>query len=174
MEELKVPKERIAILVGKNGETKRKISKLTKTKLKIDSREGDVIIEGEDSIACYNTKKIIKAIGRGFNPDIALTLLDENNMFELIDIQEYCGKSKNGLRRIKARLIGTKGKARKLIENLTDTDICIYGKTVGVIGYQENVLLAKQAIKNLLQGSRHGNVYAFIENQKMSKLRKTL
>ena len=166
MEELKIPKERIAVLIGKKGEVKRKLSRLTKTKLKVDSKEGDVIIESEDSLAAYNTRRIIKAIGRGFNPEVALTLLNENNLFVLIDIQDYCGRSKTNLKRLKARLIGTKGKARNLIENLTKTEVCVHGKTVGIIGERKNVLIAENAIRNLLQGSKHGNVYNFINKQK--------
>ena len=49
---------------------------------------------------------------------------------------------------------------------MTNTSICVYGKTVGIIGKQENTSLAEHAIINLLQGSKHGNVYAFIEKQK--------
>ena len=37
--ELKIPKERIAVLIGKKGETKRVIERTTKTKLKV-SRNG--------------------------------------------------------------------------------------------------------------------------------------
>jgi len=165
MEQLKIPKERIACLIGKNGFEKRDIEEKTKTKLIINSEEGDVIIEGE-SFNCYNCKRIIKAIGRGFNPKIALMLLEENCYFELINLEDYCRNSKNDLRRIKARLIGAQGKAWKTIEKLTNTEISVYGKTVGIIGLQEEVMLAKKAIKNLLQGSKHGNVYAFIEKHK--------
>ena len=70
---------------------------------------------------------------------------------------------------MRARLIGSQGKARKSIEVLTNTEIVVYGKTVGIIGSQEDVFLGKQAIVNLLQGSKHGNVYAYIDKQKRLK-----
>ncbi|MBL7147789.1 MAG: RNA-processing protein [Nanoarchaeota archaeon] len=169
MEQLKIPKERIACLIGKNGLEKREIEKKTKTKLKINSEEGDIIIEGE-SLNCYNCKKLIKAIGRGFNPKIALFLLNEDYYFELINIEDYSGKTKNNLIRIKSRLIGIKGRAWRTIEKMTNTYLSVYGKTVGIIGLQEDVLLAKQSLIKLLQGSKHANVYAYIEKHKAKTL----
>ena len=41
----------------------------------VDSKEGDVSINGEDSYNVYVTKLIVLAISRGFNPDIAILLL---------------------------------------------------------------------------------------------------
>ena len=70
--ELKIPKERVAVLIGKKGEIKKQIEQATNTKLKIDSKEGDVEISGEDALKLYATREIIRAIGRGFNPEIAM------------------------------------------------------------------------------------------------------
>ena len=39
MDEIRIPKERIAVLIGKKGETKRKISRLANTKLQINSKQ---------------------------------------------------------------------------------------------------------------------------------------
>jgi len=169
--ELRIPKDRVAVLIGKKGSTKKLIEQKTKTKLKI-SASGDIVLKGEDNLALFVTQNIIKAIGRGFNPDIALTLLDENNLFEIIQIKEFTGKSQKKFTRVKARLIGTKGKAKKIMGQITNTEISIYGKTVSIIGPVENVGLAKRAIEKLLQGAPHGHVYKFIEAQKkdMKKL----
>ncbi|MBU2634372.1 MAG: KH domain-containing protein [Nanoarchaeota archaeon] len=165
MEQLKIPKDRIPCLIGIKGKDKRQIEKLTKTKLKVDSKEGDIIIEGE-SLQTYICKSIIKAIARGFNPKIALQLLNENYILEIVNIEDFVRKTKNDLLRVRSRIIGTEGKARKMIERLTNTDICVYGKTVSIVGEQENVYLAKRAVINLLQGSKHGNVYNFIAKNK--------
>ena len=166
MDELRIPKERIAILIGKKGETKSKISKLTNTKLTIDSKEGDIIINGDNGLETYLAKKVITAIGRGFNPDIALTLLDEDKGIEIINIQNFSRKTKNDIIRIKGRLIGREGKARELIESSANVEISIYGKTISIIGNQINLNIARHAVINLLQGSKHGNVYSYLEKQK--------
>ncbi len=168
--ELKIPKERVAVLIGKKGEVKKQIEEATKTKIKIDSEEGDVFISSKDALNVYNTKELVTAIGRGFNPEVALLLLKGDYIFELINLNDYI-KSKNDLKRMKGRVIGTGGKCRRLIEQLTECHICVYGKTIGMIGEVNNTSIARRAIENLLRGSTHGNVYKWLEKQRR-KLRK--
>ena len=88
-------------------------------------------------------------------------------------LQRISGKSKSNLLRLKARCIGTKGKAKNTIENLTNTSISVYGKTISIIGLAEQVFLAKKAIEALLRGSKHGNVYKQLEKSK-SRFKKEL
>ena len=160
--ELNIPKERVAVLIGKRGAVKRKLQYRTKTKSTV-SKDGDVFIEGEDNLYVLIAASIIKAIGRGFNPEVALLLCNEQNVFELIKITEVTKKSKKSLLRVKSRLIGTNGKARRTIEKLTGTHIVIYGKTVGIIGEINAVYIAKKAVERLLQGAKHGNAYKYVQ-----------
>jgi len=46
--------------------------------------EGDVFVKGEDALGLYSTREIIKAIGRGFNPETAKLLLKQDYSFELV------------------------------------------------------------------------------------------
>src|SRR3989344_3539479 len=163
---VKVPKDRIAILVGTKGSIKNRIQKELNVKLVIDSEEGDVDIEGEDSLNLLTAQNIVRAIGRGFNPEIAFDLLNENNHFESLDIEEYVGDSKSKLTRIRARVIGEGGTARKTIEDLTCTSVSVYGKTISIIGDYEGVSLARRAFESLLNGSRHSTVYSMLEKQR--------
>ena len=169
--ELKIPKDRIAVLIGKNGEIKKQIEELTNTKLDIDSTEGDVFVKGTDTVKMYSTKEIIKAIARGFNPDIALQLLKSDFCFEIVNINDFI-KARNQLNRLRGRVIGTDGKARKNIEELTDTRICVYGKTIGIVGEAESVALARNAIESLLSGSTHASVYKWLEKNRAIMKRK--
>lgn len=163
MDEIKIPKIRVAVLIGKKGTTKRKIEESTKTKLDV-SKEGHVIIEGE-SFNTYVAKLIIRAIGKGFNPDTAFTLLNEENILEVIEIKNYIKNSERQFKRVKGRLIGAQGKARNTLESLTNTDISILGKTIAIIGKVDDVDLARRAVEKLLSGSPHGKVYKFIETE---------
>lgn len=166
-DQLKIPKDRVAVLIGGKGQIKKEIESSTNIKLNINSVEGDVIIYGDDGLKILMAKNIITAIARGFNPKIAFNLLDEVNSIEVIDIKELLrNKTKNSLVRVRSRLIGKEGKARKLMEKLTKTDISICGKTVSIIGNSENVDIARRAVVNLIRGSKHGNVYSFIEKEK--------
>ncbi|MDP4012621.1 MAG: KH domain-containing protein [Candidatus Nanoarchaeia archaeon] len=164
-EEIKIPKDRVAVLIGVKGATKKKLQKTADCKLTV-SKDGEVLIEGEDSLTIYLMNFVVKAIGRGFNPLDALILLKDGYSLEVLNIQEYTGKSKAKFTRIKARLIGTDGKARSILERLTHTKISIYGKTVSLLGRIEDVMLCKLAVEKLLKGAPHGNVYKFIELQK--------
>ncbi|RME78612.1 RNA-processing protein [Candidatus Woesearchaeota archaeon] len=164
--ELKVPKDRIAVLIGTKGSTKRKIEQITHAKIDIDSDEGDVILSGTDSLGLFTAREVIRAIARGFNPEIALLVLKPEYSLEIINMQDFIGKSKKSLERVRARVIGTEGKTRKFIEDATETYIVIYGKTIGIIGEIEKVTLARQAIETLLTGSPHAGVYRWLDKKR--------
>ena len=164
--DIRIPKERVAVLIGKNGEIKNHIEEVTKTKINIDSKEGEVNVTGEDALSLYTTRDIIKAIGRGFNPDIALLLLKSDYAFELVDIKEFA--KENHYERLKGRVIGKEGKSRKTIEDLTDCYISVYGKTISIIGDIESVGIARKAVESLLSGSPHSSVYKFLEKRRRS------
>ena len=163
--ELRIPKERIAVLIGKNGEVKDMLEKETNTSIKVDSKEGDVFIMGEDALNLYTVREIVRAIGRGFNPDIALLLLKQDYGFEIVDISSFISQ-KTHLARLKGRVIGAEGKSRRTIEALTETNISVYGKTVGIIGTIENVSAARRAVESLLKGSEHSRVYNWLEKRR--------
>ncbi len=171
-QELKIPLERVAVLIGKDGEVKRRIEDKMDVSLTINSEEGDVIIEGEDSLAVFETVPVIKAIGRGFNPDIAELLCKPDYGFDILNIVDYVGKSKKKMMRIKGRVIGREGKARVMIEQGTDTHISVYGKTIGIVGKLENVVVAKQALEMLLEGAPHGNVAKWLEHKKREMIKR--
>ena len=168
--EVRVPKDRIAVLIGKKGEIKKKIQKALQVRIKIDSKEGDVTIKGEDSLECMQAENVIKAIARGFSPETAASLLNEDYAFEIIDFTELVGKQKNRVERVRARVIGTRGKAREHLEKITQTRITIYGKTVSILGEYEDVRIARRAIEALINGSQHKTVYMWIEKQKKKHL----
>ena len=165
-----IPQNRVGALIGKNGEVKKSVEKLTGTVLDIDSDEGTVYItpreDMEDPLGVWNANHIVKAIARGFNPDVAMKLIHDDIYLEVMKLPLYIGKSKKALARYKGRIIGTNGKTRELITELADVDMAVYGKTVSLIGEMENILVAKEAIEMILNGSRHKSVYSFLENKK--------
>ncbi len=166
---LKIPLERVAVLVGKNGDVKKKIEDETGTSLIIDSKSGDVNIDdsiSEDPILTLKSSDMVKAIGRGFSPEKALKLISDDVFFTLMDIRDYAGKNQKHVRRVRARVIGTKGKTRRLIEELSGVSVSIYGNTVGVIGKSLEMNIAISAIEMILKGSEHSAVYSFLEKKR--------
>lgn len=171
--ELKVPKNRVAVIIGKEGSVKKEIEESTKTKLNIDSKEGDIFVSGEDALGLYTAREIIKAIGRGFNPDVARLLLKQDYIFEVVDLSEYV-KSKEAMVRLKGRVIGKEGKSRRLIEELTESSISVFGKTISIIGQPESAANARQAVESLLRGSTHANVYKWLEKRRRELKRRAI
>lgn len=169
--DIKIPRERIAVLIGSDGETKKQIEQQTKTTLVVDSKEGDVTVSGKDAVLLYTAQHVVKAIARGFNPDVALRLLKQDWVFELIDLSTYSTKH-NHQQRLKGRVIGTGGRARAIIEELTDSSISVYGKTIGIIAPMDTIGMAKQAVEELLGGAQHAGVYKSLE-RKRRQLRMT-
>ncbi len=162
--QIKIPKDRIAVLIGKKGEIKKQVEENTKTKLTIDSKEGEITVSGEDAVLLYSTRDIIRAIGRGFNPELALLLLKQDYAFEMINLPDFENPSQ--LNRIKGRVIGTNGRTRELIEEFTESYVSVYGKTICIIGTIESVTMARRAIEMLIKGSPHSNVYRWLERIK--------
>lgn len=168
-EYLKIPRERVGAVIGKQGITKEEIENATKTSIEIDSETGSVSIspreDAEDPLAVWKARYIVKAVGRGFNPEIALKLTDDEVLLEIINLPDYVGKSKKAILRQKGRIIGKDGRTRDIITDMTGVDISIYGKTVAIIGDMEHIHLAKEAVEMILDGSRHKSVYAFLEKK---------
>ena len=136
-----VPQERLAVIIGKSGSVRKSLQRHTNT----------VISAAE---------RVIVAIGRGFSPENAFDLLDENIHLEIIDLP----KDRKLLNRVRSRLIGTKGKIRKRLEHSTDTHISIYGKTAAIIGTFDDVVLCRETIEALIEGAEHSSVFAHLVN----------
>jgi len=163
--EFKIPSSRIAVLIGKEGSIKKKLESETNIRITIDSEEGDVFLYGDDALSLYTVREIITAIGRGFNPEIALQLLKPDYSLEQINLADYA-KTKNSLMRVKGRVIGTSGKARELMEELTDCKISVFGKTICIIGRIESVDVCRRAVEKLIKGSQHSTIYRMLEREK--------
>ncbi|MHA1865475.1 MAG: KH domain-containing protein [Candidatus Heimdallarchaeaceae archaeon] len=166
---VRLPLERIAVLIGPKGSTKKHIEDLTGCILKIDSNNGDVVIlaeeEIDDPINLWKARDIVKAIGRGFSPQRAYTIMQPNYIFEIISLREIVGTSPNALRNVRSRVIGRKGSTRNFIEQATRTYISVYHNTVGIIGELRYVEIARTAVIRLIHGAKHSTVYNFIERQ---------
>jgi ribosomal RNA assembly protein len=165
MKAVRIPKERVGVMIGTNGETKEFIERRLGVRLQIDS-EGDVVVHEEsadDPLAGLKAVDVAKAIGRGFSPEHAYRLLDDMEYLEIIDMKEYVGSKGEQLTRQRARIIGSEGKTRRIIEEMTGVYLSVYGSTVGMIGQAEQVEVARKAVDMLLRGSEHATVYRFLE-----------
>ncbi|WEL16534.1 MULTISPECIES: KH domain-containing protein [unclassified Halorhabdus] len=166
MQHVKIPQDRIGVVIGEGGETMREIEQEAEVRLDIDSETGAVAVESVgDPVTGLKGPDIVKAIGRGFSPDDALRLLDDDMMmFDMIDI-DAVARNPNDLKRLKGRLIGEDGRTRELMEDLTGAAVAIYGSTLSIIGGPEQVDAVREAAEMILDGAPHGSVYSFLERR---------
>jgi len=142
------------------------IEEKTKTTLEIDSDTGTVsIASADDPLQALRVMDLVRAIGRGFSPERALPILDDEMlMLDVLDLSKMVG-TKNDMARIKGRVIGKDGKSREIMERLSGARLSVYGKTVALLGYPEQIKIARTAVEMLLDGAPHGNVYSFLEKK---------
>ena len=171
----KVPLDRLGVLIGERGSVKRELERRTNTRITVDSESGMVIIEPEapnvPPINLLKARDFILAISYGFNPERAFRVLEPEVQLIVIDLKEYVGDSPNHLTRVKGRIIGEKGKTRRIIEEITGVDISIYENYIAIIGDYEESTIAREAIEMLIRGQQHSTVYKFLERE-MRKLRR--
>lgn len=165
---IKIPRDRVAVLVGPKGSVKELIEEKSTSRLNIDSQNGTVeIMDPEDPIKGMRAKEVIQAIARGFSPEKAIRLFDEELlMFDMIDLSDI-SRSDKDLKRLKGRIIGRDGKTRDIFETLTSVKISVYGKTLCLIGYPDHITVAREGIDMLIKGATHGPVYKFLEKKRL-------
>jgi ribosomal RNA assembly protein len=169
----------MGVLIGREGETKTRIENAFKAQLLIQSQSGVVEIvpqEGsDDPTTILRARDAVLAIARGFSPDRALKLIDDDIVLDVIDLRETFGKNERDIARLKGRVIGREGKIRTLIEEMTDAKVSVYGHTIALLGEYETVTAAREAIELLLKGKQHSTVYKLLRKIKSeSKKRETI
>jgi ribosomal RNA assembly protein len=173
---LHITEERIPVVIGNKGKTKIKICKMCNVEIEVVSKTGQITIASTtknfDENGALKARDIVNAISNGFSPERAFRILDEESLFQVLDLRNFT-TSTNSTNRIKGRIIGEKGKARKNIEELTNTFISIYGHTVSLIGNYEETKLALDAIMLLVNGRSHKTVYEMLyQAKRKSKIEK--
>lgn len=160
---VKIPNERIGVVIGPSGSVKEKIMKETKTNIEIDSHQGEVFISGEGE-DFFKARDTIKAIARGFSPKRAYNLLKKDFLLHIIDIPEIVGRNSSNQKAKRGRVIGKEGRARKEIEKRTNSLISVYGKTIAIISSPNDLEKAIEAVTMLLKGSKHETMESFLNN----------
>jgi ribosomal RNA assembly protein len=153
-----VPRDRVKILRDQavNGRIKKELN------VKMSFEDNSISIEGE-GIELFQATLIVKSIGRGFSPENAFRLFNEDETFETIELNQF---NENRLKIVKSRLIGTNGKTWRMMESFSGCSISVYGKTVSMIGTYEQLNIAREAIQMIIRGSTHSKVYGFLYRAK--------
>ena len=168
---MKIGQNRLAVLIGKEGETKRNIENKLGVLINIDSKTGncEILPKLDDTnyipLNVFTAQKIVNAINRGFNPVKAMKLLEDNFELEIFNLLSIVGKSDKRVTRIKGRIIGRNGEMRKAIEKFAESYVSVYGKTISIISDYNNLQIARKAVTMLINGIPHHVVLKFLENK---------
>lgn len=172
---LRIPEERIAVLIGEKGITKKAIEQRSGARLDLDTDDASVAItapETDDPWGALKAHDVVLAIGRGFSPQRAFRLFTGETYITVLDMKDVSGKrTKDAMHRIRARLIGSAGKARERLEELSGCSVSVYGKSVALIGNTEQLERGTRAMMMLLRGSEHSSVFGFLEGARRSSER---
>jgi len=170
---VRVPMDRIAVLIGRKGMTRKSLEKAANVGLEIDSETGDVSItwdpEKTDPVVMMKFPELVKAIGRGMSPKKAIKLMEDEVYFQLYDMREWVGKQYLQQKRMRGRLIGSEGKIRKFIESNSGCEMAVYGSTVVLIGDEEGLPLAANAVERILRGAEHSTVVKAMERERRDR-----
>ncbi len=144
---------------------KKKLEKLLK--IKINNNGKEVTFEGspEDE---YEATKVLDALEMGFSFSDAVSIKERELEFDVMNIKEFARRG--NIEKIRGRLIGKNGSVLRALSELTKCSFEMKGNEVGIIGDPENIKPAIDAIIQIVQGSKHANVYKGLEKREEDPL----
>ena len=148
--------------------TKERIEIKLNAKINLNGR---ILTIDADPLNEFEAQRLVDALNLGFSFNNAVKVLDEEMAFIKINIKDYAN-TKN-LEVVRARLIGTHGKTKKTLQEITKCDISIHENEVGIIGPAEIAESALTAITNIIKGTKQANAYKYLERINTQKKSKT-
>jgi len=135
-----------------------------KLNIKITNRGKEVFVSGESSDE-YIAEKVIDALNFGFPFSVAILIKEEDFIFEIMNIKEYT--TRHDLKRVRARIIGRRGKTLKTLCQLTKCYFELKDNNIGIIGHPEHLENAQEAVISIIKGSKQSNVYKSLEKNQI-------
>ncbi|MBW9140865.1 MAG: RNA-processing protein [Candidatus Aramenus sp.] len=125
----------------------------------------------ENPYSAFKAASVIRALGLGFSVNDAMKLMSDEYQLEVIDLKATLGGNPDTIRRIKGRIIGEGGKAKKILQEYTSAVISIYEHYVGIISTNEQTPIVRKAIDMLIEGREHSTVYKFLDKAEADLVR---
>lgn len=156
------------LFLNKTRKIKENIPELEKklnVKILVEGRK--VSLSGSE-IDEYEAEPILEAISLGFSTGQAVQLKNEEFIFRKINIKDFT--KRRDLSQIRARIVGTEGKTKRAIGNISNCEISLSGNTIGIIGSIVYIEDAITALKSLIKGSKQANVYKYLEKRNRERI----
>ena len=135
--------------------------------VKIENKGKEITITGTPDKE-YIAEQVLEAVGMGFPINVALMIKEDDVIMEKINVKQFT--KRNDLLRIRGRIIGTEGKTKKTISHLADCFIEMRDNDIAILGYPENVEIAKEAIISIIRGAKQANAYAYLEHHQVGPI----
>lgn len=148
-------------------QNKEALEKNLNVKIEIKGKQAE--IEGSP-VEEYEARMIIEALEFGFPLKDAMRLTDENIVFRKLPIKQFT--TRKNLEEVRGRIIGTEGKTKRTVEEVSGCAVAIHDNFVGIIGPAESIEEATTALTSLIKGSKQANVYRFLERMNVAKREK--
>lgn len=148
---------------------KKFLERTLKIKISIEGRK--ISFEG-NPLNEYEASLVFDAINMGFSARTATLISDSDFVYEKLNIKHFT--KKRNLELIRGRIIGTHGKTKNTLEQISGCVIKIKDSEIGIIGPAEKIQYAITAITNIIKGTKQNNAYKYLEriNTEKKKLRK--
>lgn len=135
-------------------------------KIKVTNNGREVSIEGEPHDE-YIAEKVIDALNLGFPFSVAISIKEEDKIFEILNIKDY---TKRNLETVKGRIIGRSGRALKTLSHLTGCALEVKDHYVGIIGEAEEIERTINSLISIIQGAKHSAVYGGLEKSQLQPI----
>jgi len=139
----------------------------------LESKADVTIKQGDDGLEIEGTPEqewvselALQAIELGFEPKDAFKLLRDEYYLEVIDLELLLQRNEKAMERLRARIIGSEGKSKKKITELSGAAIAVSDERIGILGDFDDVRDAKEAVTRLLEGAQHASVYGWLRERK--------
>ena len=138
-------------------------------KVEIDERTTAIKISpGEsDPYTAFKAINAFKALAYGFSMGDAMKLLSDDYALHVIELKDYASGAEDA-RRLKGRVIGEKGKTKKIIQEYTGVNLVITDNAIAILGLSDQVEIARKAVEMLLEGRQHKTVYEYLDKAELS------
>ena len=131
-----------------------------KLKIRIIVQKNFIIIDG-NPLDEYEASIVLEAVNEGFPVETALNLIKEEIIFKKLNIKDYTKRKDISV--VRGRIIGTHGKTKKTLEQITDCSIKIKENNVSIIGHAEEVKNVITSIISIIRGAKQKNAYKYLE-----------
>lgn len=128
--------------------------------------EGNMITFEGAAVDEYVARQVLEAMAFGFSASKALLLKDEEMAFRIVHIKDH---TKRNLEAIRSRVIGTRGKTRRTISDITGCDVLITDTDIGIIGHVEDAEDTERAFIQIIRGMKQSNAYQYLEKRNKEK-----